>query len=86
MIPSDSNAAIEASTVSGGIDNDFGLHVEKHQFVGHSLEGELGKGGAHIKLSDVNGHIEIHHAQDGHAMSPVRDGHHGDKDDDGNSI
>jgi DUF4097 and DUF4098 domain-containing protein YvlB len=71
-IPSDSNAEVEASTVSGGLDNDFGLHVN-HHFVGHDLRGELGSGGAHIKLSNVNGRVEIHHAQDGHAMSPVRD-------------
>src|SRR6202162_3912092 len=34
-IPSDSKAELEASTVSGGIDNDFGLHVNHHRFVGH---------------------------------------------------
>jgi DUF4097 and DUF4098 domain-containing protein YvlB len=87
-IPSDSNAEVEASTVSGGISNDFGLHVNHHQFVGHDLRGELGKGGAHIHLSDVNGRIEIHHAQDGHAMSPVKDrsNHHDkNKDDDDDS-
>lgn len=72
-IPSDSNAEVEASTVSGGITNDFGLHVNNHRFVGHDLRGELGNGGTHIKLEDVNGRIEIHHAQDGHAMSPVKD-------------
>jgi DUF4097 and DUF4098 domain-containing protein YvlB len=71
-IPSDSNARIEANTVSGGIDNDFGLHVS-HHFVGHNLDGELGNGGAHIHMSDVNGRIDIHHARDGHAMSPVKD-------------
>jgi len=71
-IPSDSNARVEASTVSGGIDNDFGLHVS-HHFVGHNLSGELGNGGAHIHLSDVNGRITVHHAQDGRAMSPVKD-------------
>ncbi|HTZ83701.1 MAG TPA: DUF4097 family beta strand repeat-containing protein [Candidatus Acidoferrales bacterium] len=81
-IPSDSNAEVEASTVSGGIDNDFGLHVNHHQFVGHDLRGEIGNGGAHIKLSDVNGRVEIHHAQDGHAMSPVRDRNHSNGDDD----
>jgi DUF4097 and DUF4098 domain-containing protein YvlB len=80
-IPSDSNARIEASTVSGGIDNDFGLHVS-HHFVGHNLDGELGNGGARIHLSDVNGRIEVHHAQDGHAMSPVKDRDKGDNDDD----
>ncbi len=79
-IPSDSNARIEASTVSGGIDNDFGLHVS-HRFVGHNLDGELGNGGAHIHLEDVNGRIEIHHAQDGRAMSPVKDREKGGDDD-----
>jgi len=81
-IPSDSNAEVEASTVSGGISNDFGLHVNHHRFVGHDLRGEIGTGGAHIRLSDVNGRIEIQHAQDGHAVSPVKDRNHGDKDDD----
>ena len=81
-IPSDSKAEIEASTVSGGIDNDFGLHVNNHQYVGHDLHGQLGSGGTRIKLSNVNGHIAVHHAQDGHAMSPVKDSSHGKKEDD----
>jgi DUF4097 and DUF4098 domain-containing protein YvlB len=84
-IPSDSNAEVEASTVSGGINNDFGLRVNHHRFVGHDLRGELGNGGSHIRLSDVNGRIEIRHAQDGHAMSPVKDRNHHDKDDDDDS-
>jgi len=85
-IPSDSKAEIEASTVSGGINNDFGLHVNHHQFVGHDLRGELGTGGTRIKLEDVNGRIEIHHAHDGRAISPVKDLSHSDKDDDDDSI
>ena len=85
-IPSDSNAQVEASTVSGGIDNDFGLHVNHHRFVGHDLEGEIGSGGTHIKLSDVNGRVEIHHAQDGHSMSPVKDRSRHDDDDDDSEI
>jgi DUF4097 and DUF4098 domain-containing protein YvlB len=79
-IPSDSNASIEANTVSGGIDNDFGLHVS-HHFVGHNLDGELGNGGARIHLSNVNGEISIYHAQDGRAMSPVKDREKSDNDD-----
>ena len=81
-IPSDSNAEVEASTVSGNIDNDFGLHVNHHRFVGHDLKGELGSGGTHIRISNVNGRIEVHHAQDGHAMSPVKDLSGRDKEDD----
>lgn len=81
-IPSDSKAELEASTVSGGIENDFGLHVNRHQFVGRDLRGELGSGGTRIKLENVNGRIEIRHAQDGRALSPVKDLSSRDKDDD----
>jgi DUF4097 and DUF4098 domain-containing protein YvlB len=81
-IPSDSKAVVEASTVSGGINNDFGLHVNHHQFVGHDLRGELGSGGTRIKLENVNGTIEIRHAQDGRALSPVKDLNHRDDEDD----
>jgi DUF4097 and DUF4098 domain-containing protein YvlB len=81
-IPSDSKAEIEAETVSGGIDNDFGLQVNHHHFVGHDLRGELGNGGTHIKLNNVNGRIEIRHASDGRPMSTVKDLSHRDNDDD----
>src|SRR6202161_2798641 len=82
-IPSDSKAELEASTVSGGIDNDFGLHVNHHRVVGHDLRGELGTGGPRIKLETVNGRIEIRHASDGRALSPVKDLSGRDKDGDG---
>ncbi|HEY6767312.1 MAG TPA: DUF4097 family beta strand repeat-containing protein [Candidatus Sulfotelmatobacter sp.] len=72
-IPSDSKAEIEASSVSGGIDNDFGLHVNNHRFIGHDLRGELGSGGTRIRLENVNGRIEVRHAQDGRSLSPVKD-------------
>jgi len=80
-IPSDSKAELEASTVSGGIHNDFGLHVNHHRFVGHDLRGELGNGGTQVRLNNVNGRIEIRHAQDGRALSPVKDLSHHDGDD-----
>lgn len=89
-IPSDSKAEIEASTVSGGIDNDFGLHVSNHRFVGHDLRGELGSGGARIKLENVNGRIEIRRASDGRTLSPVKDlrrrDHDSDDEDDDSDI
>jgi hypothetical protein len=81
-IPSDSNAEVEATTVSGGINNDFGLQVNHHRFVGHDLRGELGSGGTHIRISNVNGRVEVHHAQDGRALSPAKDLSGRDKDDD----
>lgn len=81
-IPSDSNARIDASTISGGIDNDIGLHEVRHRFVGHSLEGEMGNGTTRIHLHNVNGHIAVHHAEDGRSMSPVKDLSHSDHDQD----
>jgi DUF4097 and DUF4098 domain-containing protein YvlB len=87
-LPSDAKADIEASTVSGGISNDFGLRTTGH-WVGHQLDGKLGGGGTRIKLSDVNGRIEIHHANDGKPMSSVKDRQgqdNDDKDDDDDTI
>ena len=72
-LPSDSKAELEASTVHGCISNDFGLRVRNHRIVGHDLHGELAGGGTRIKLSNVNGTIEIHHASDNRALSPVKD-------------
>lgn len=72
-LPSDAKASIEANTVHGGIDNDFGLHTNNHRWVGHDLRGELAGGGTEIKLHNVNGRIDIHHAADGKAISPARD-------------
>jgi len=81
-LPSDAKARIEASTVHGGIDNDFGLHTNDHHFVGHDLRGELGGGGVEIRLSNVNGSIDVRHAGDGRAMSPAKDTGERDHDDD----
>ncbi|SRR6266498_142771 len=71
-LPSDAKASIEATTVHGGINNDFGLHTNNHRFVGHDLRGELGGGGVQIKLNNVNGRIDVRHANDGRALSPAR--------------
>jgi DUF4097 and DUF4098 domain-containing protein YvlB len=81
-IPSDANADIHASTVSGGIETDFGFNVHKASFIGHSLDGRLGSGGTDIELSDVNGRIELRHAHDGKTLSPATGGSRKDKNDD----
>lgn len=83
-LPSDAKANIEASTVHGGIDNDFGLHTNDHRFVGHDLRGELGGGGTQIRLRNVNGRIEVRHANDGRALSPAKD--LGQREKDGDEI
>jgi DUF4097 and DUF4098 domain-containing protein YvlB len=71
-LPSDAGAELDANTISGGISNEFGLPVSRHRFVGQSLHGELGGGGTRVKLSTVNGGIEIRHAGDGRPLSPAK--------------
>jgi len=89
-LPSDAKAEVGASTVSGSIEDDFGLHVNNHRWIGHDLRGELGSGGPRIELSNVNGRIEIRHANDGRTVSTVKDlsrqDRDDDKDDDGDEI
>jgi DUF4097 and DUF4098 domain-containing protein YvlB len=83
-LPSDAKADIEASTVSGSISNDFGIAVANHHFVGHELNGELGGGGTRVRVSNVNGRIEIRHANDNRPLSPAKslNRDRDDKDDD----
>jgi Putative adhesin len=71
-LPSDARAELTASTVSGDISDEFGLPVTRHQFVGRSLHGQLGGGGSLVKLSNVNGTIEIRHASDNRPLSPAQ--------------
>jgi DUF4097 and DUF4098 domain-containing protein YvlB len=71
IIPSNANASIRAGTVHGGITSDFGLKVKHGEYVGHSMDGQLGTGGPRIKLGNVNGGIQITHAQDGLPLSPA---------------
>src|SRR5689334_18477537 len=70
IIPSDANAMVRASTVHGSISNDFGIQVKNGEYVGHNLDGQIGSGGAKVKLQNVNGAIRITHAQDGRTVSP----------------
>jgi Putative adhesin len=75
-LPSDAKAELKASTVSGNISDEFGLPVTRHQFVGRSLHGQLGGGGTLVKLSNVNGTIEIRHAKDNRPVSPAQNLEH----------
>jgi DUF4097 and DUF4098 domain-containing protein YvlB len=70
-IPSDANVIIKAGTVSGAITNDFGLPVRRGDYVGRELYGQIGRGGARIKLGNVNGGINIRRASDGRTLSPA---------------
>ena len=71
VIPSNSNASIKAGTVHGGISSDFALKVKDGEYVGHSMDGQIGTGGPKIKLGNVNGGIKVSRAQDGLPLSPA---------------
>ena len=58
-LPADADASVEATTVHGKISNDFGLKVDKGQYVGSDMEGTLGSGAARISLENVNGSIKV---------------------------
>ena len=59
IVPAGASADVRATTVHGAITNDFGLTVEDGQYVGHNLSGQIGSGGARVRLNNVNGSIEI---------------------------
>ncbi len=62
VVPSGAGANVEASTIHGPITNDFGLTEEKGQYVGRSLNGQIGSGGPKVRLNNVNGSISIKQA------------------------
>lgn len=70
-IPSDTNGTIKANTLSGQITNDLGLPVRRGEYVGHDMAGQLGRGGARIRLNNVSGQIRITRAADGRAATSV---------------
>ncbi len=61
-LPANANADVSATTVNGSISSDFQLQNTKQGPVGRKLEGKLGEGGPAIKMSSVNGGIEIENA------------------------
>jgi DUF4097 and DUF4098 domain-containing protein YvlB len=70
-LPSDASAHLRASTVHGSIKNDFNLPVRVGQYVGRDLEGRLGAGLARVRLSNVNGQINLRRATDNRPPGPV---------------
>jgi hypothetical protein len=57
-VPSDINAHLSAGTLNGGIACEFPIKINPG-YVGHSLDGTVGKGGSEIRLKTVNGSISI---------------------------
>jgi DUF4097 and DUF4098 domain-containing protein YvlB len=58
-IPYDARVEFNARNVTGGIDNDFGIPVNRDRSVGSKLHGVLKGGGTYIDLHNINGTICI---------------------------
>ncbi len=58
-MPAKANAHVDAETLNGNISSEFGLTVEKGEWIGRSMEGLIGSGGARITLETVNGSIDV---------------------------
>lgn len=58
-LPAELNAELDGGTVNGGIETDFPVTVSG-RWGPRSLHGVVGRGGAHLKLSTVNGGIALH--------------------------
>jgi DUF4097 and DUF4098 domain-containing protein YvlB len=70
-LASNAAAEISASTVHGGISNDFNIPVNRERWAGSELRARLGEGGPAIKLSTVNGGIHITRVSDGKPLGKV---------------
>ncbi len=70
-LPSDANATIKANSLSGSIENDFGLPVRKGEYVGRDMHGRIGSGDVQIKMSSVSGSLSVSRKNDGRQMNPV---------------
>ena len=60
-IPEGSNADVSIHTVNGGISTDFPLTIEG-RFSRRDVRGTIGKGGPSIRLSTVNGAVNLRRA------------------------
>jgi DUF4097 and DUF4098 domain-containing protein YvlB len=58
-LPRKTNAQVKAATVNGRIHSELELKVKGSFFVGARVDGQLGEGGPELKLSTVNGSIQL---------------------------
>ena len=63
------DAEINANTVHGGINNEFGWEVRRGEYVGRYMTGHLGSGSTRITLGNVNGSISVRRGN-GNPMNP----------------
>lgn len=61
VLPDDTDADVEGSTVNGSIHSDFPMRL-KGRWGPRSMRGTLGRGGAQLKLTSVNGSLSLSRA------------------------
>lgn len=54
------NVDLDAETVNGKLSNNVGIEVHKGKYVGSSMRGTVGGGGAEVSLESVNARITVH--------------------------
>jgi len=59
ILPSAASASVRVETLNGSLQNDFGLEVHKHEYVGADMRGEIGGADADVRIETVNGGVEI---------------------------
>jgi DUF4097 and DUF4098 domain-containing protein YvlB len=59
-LPAGAAVDLDAETVNGRLSNDLGIEVKKGKYVGASMHGQTGGGGAKISLESVNSSIAVH--------------------------
>ncbi len=58
-LTSSAGISLDVETVNGSIRNDFGLHVNKHKYVGADMRGDIGGGGIEVSIDTVNGSVNV---------------------------
>ena len=58
-VPDTFSADVRAKSQSGSIKSDFPLRIDRNGYVGSEARGELGSGGAELRLDVMNGSIKL---------------------------
>ncbi|MFN7974393.1 MAG: DUF4097 family beta strand repeat-containing protein [Acidobacteriota bacterium] len=58
-VPASADADVSVETVNGRVSQDLGLDEDKGQFVGSTVKGRLGSGGARLSIETVNGSVTL---------------------------
>jgi DUF4097 and DUF4098 domain-containing protein YvlB len=60
-LPADLNADVRFASLSGELDTDFDLHVERERekWVGSDVRGTIGEGGPRLSFNTVSGDVRL---------------------------